>query len=100
MVPDRLGPSLPPSNIGRVSQRGRSPGLSAFHEDYKPLPAHLDPVIDLESLSSCLHIVYIMKRSYSDTIRVSTDIKSGGTIQLGTLPRRFTRAYLSPPVPA
>lgn len=100
MVLDRLGPSLPPSNIGRVSRRGRSPGLSALNEDKKPLPAHLDPIIDLECLSSCLHIVYIMKRSYSDTIRVSTDIKSGGTFRLGTLPRRLPCAYSTLPVPA
>jgi len=38
-------------------------------------------------------------RSYSDTVRVSTDIKSGGSIHLGTLPHRLTRAYLNP-VPA
>jgi len=33
MVLDRLGPSLPPSNIGRVSQQGRSPGSLAFYHD-------------------------------------------------------------------
>lgn len=37
MVLDRLGPSLPPSNIGRESQQGRSPGLSAFHDAAKVL---------------------------------------------------------------
>jgi hypothetical protein len=41
-----------------------------------------------------------MKRSYSYTVRMSTDIKSGGTLQLGTLPRRLIRAYLTSPVPA